>query len=69
MAKKCGWSSWNVGGLQIYYCYTEWQPIYQEFIGYNVTMIEGLPDMIQLESDPTKTKLLIMDVLIQEQVL
>ncbi len=51
---------------EIYYCYTEWQPIYQELINYGVTMIEGLPDMIQLKSDPTKPKLLILDDLMQE---
>ncbi len=51
---------------EMYYCYTEWQPIYQELINYGVTMIEGLPDMTQLKSDPSRPKLLILDDLMQE---
>ncbi len=51
---------------EIYYCYTEWQPMYQELISYGVIMIEGLPDMAQLKKSITKPKLLILDDLMQE---
>ncbi len=51
---------------EIYYCYTEWQPMYQELISRGVIMIEGLPDMAQLKKSITKPKLLILDDLMQE---
>ncbi len=34
---------------KIYYCYTEWQPIYQELANLGVAMIEGLPAMAELK--------------------
>ncbi len=51
---------------EIYYCYTEWQPMYQELISRGVIMIEGLPDMAQLKKSINKPKLLILDDLMQE---
>ncbi|MCP4349297.1 MAG: hypothetical protein GY795_27770, partial [Desulfobacterales bacterium] len=49
----------------IFYCYTEWQPMYQELINHGVQMIEGLPDMADLKSN-TKPKFLILNDLMQE---
>ncbi len=49
----------------IFYCYTEWQPMYQELINHGVQLIEGLPDMADLKSN-VKPKFLILDDLMQE---
>ncbi len=51
---------------KIYYCYTEWQPIYQELANLGVAMIEGLPAMAELKKSNTTPKLLILDDLMQE---
>ncbi len=51
---------------EIYYCYTEWQPIYQDLANQGVKMIEGLPDMAQLKNSVNKPKLMILDDLMQE---
>jgi len=50
----------------IYYCYTEWQPLYQELANHGVKLIEGLPDMAELKSDTNKPKFLVLDDLMQE---
>ena len=49
---------------RIIWCYTEWQPAYQELAG-TVTMVEGLPDISDLRSYK-KPQLLILDDLMQE---
>ena len=49
---------------RIIWCYTEWQPAYQE-LGETVTMIEGLPDLSDLRSYK-KPQLVILDDLMQE---
>ncbi len=51
---------------KIYYCYTEWQPIYQDLANQGVKMIEGLPDMAQLKNSVDKPKLMVLDDLMQE---
>ncbi len=51
---------------KIYYCYTEWQPIYQELANLGVAMIEGLPAMAELKKSNITPKLLILDDLMQE---
>jgi len=51
---------------EIYYCYTEWQPMYQQLASGGVNMIEGLPDLAMLKGDVNKPKLLILDDLMQE---
>ena len=49
---------------RIIWCYTVWQPAYQELAG-TVTMVEGLPDIADLRSYK-KPQLLILDDLMQE---
>lgn len=51
---------------QIYYCYTEWQPLYQELLNYGVKMVEGLPDIAQIKTETSEPKFLILDDLMQE---
>ena len=51
---------------EIYYCYTEWQPMYQELASFGVIMVEGLPDIHVLKVNPTLPKLLVLDDLMQE---
>ncbi len=51
---------------EIYFCYSEWQPLYQQLAAFGVQFIYGLPDMTQLKAEPTKSKLLILDDLMQE---
>ncbi len=45
---------------EIYWCYAEFQPAYQK-LPENVKMINGLPNIEDLRSDPTKPKLVIVD--------
>ncbi len=51
---------------EIYYCYTEWQPMYQDLVNCGVNLIEGLPDISKLKSDVSTPKLLVFDDLMQE---
>ena len=51
---------------EIYYCYTEWQPMYQDLANMGVNMMEGLPDMMQLKTNMSAPKLLVLDDLMQE---
>ena len=51
---------------QIFYSYSEWQPMYQELVTYGVNMVEGLPDMASLKLNPACPKLLVLDDLMQE---
>lgn len=50
---------------KIYWCYTEWQPAYDELSRTGVVMVQGLPDMNELKLDK-KPKLLILDDMMQE---
>lgn len=52
----------------IYWCYSEWQPIYNDLQGtpFPVHFCQGLPDLEELKSTPNKPKLLILDDLMQE---
>ena len=50
---------------EIYYAYTEWQPLYEK-LPTHVRLSEGLPDLSQLKSTPHIPKLLILDDLMQE---
>jgi len=52
--------------IEVYYCYSEWQPLYQELASKGVHMIEGLPDMNALKSTSNIPRLLILDDLMQE---
>ena len=49
---------------RIIWCYTEWQPAYEE-LGKSVTMVKGLPDISDLRSFQ-KPQLLVLDDLIHE---
>ena len=51
---------------EIYFCYTEWQPLYHELANEGVQLIQGLPDMAKLKADTRKAKLLILDDLMQD---
>jgi len=51
---------------RIVYCYSEWQPIYQELASCGVELHEGLPDMSKLKVQVDTPKLLILDDLMQE---
>ena len=52
----------------VYWCYSEWQPIYNELqgTGLDVQFCQGLPDLEELKATPNKAKLLILDDLMQE---
>lgn len=50
---------------KIFYCYSEWQPLYHALENIGVNLIEGFPDMAKLKLD-AKPKLLILDDLMQE---
>ena len=50
----------------VYWCYSEWQPIYNELQAAAVHFCQGFPDMGQLKENPNKPKLLILDDLMQE---
>jgi hypothetical protein len=52
--------------VDIYYSYSEWQPMYQELVHNGVHMVEGLPDMALLKANPEKPKFLVLDDLMQE---
>ena len=49
---------------EIYWCYGEWQPLYNELPG--VHFCQGIPETEELKSTPDKPKLLILDDLMQE---
>ena len=49
----------------IYFCYTEWQPQYQDLIKHDVHLIQGLPDIGALKEN-NQTKFLVLDDLMQE---
>ena len=51
---------------KIYWCYGEWQPLYNELQGYGVHFCQGLPDLQELKETPAQPKLLILDDLMQE---
>lgn len=52
---------------EIYWCYSEWQPLYSELqTGGGVCLQQGLPDFEQLKADTATPKLLILDDLMQE---
>ena len=51
---------------QIYYCYSEWQPIYNELAAFGINLVRGIPDMNELKSSYTIPKLVIFDDLMQE---
>ena len=55
----------NQAPQQIYYAYTEWQPIYKQ-LPQNVQLSEGLPDLSTLRATPDIPKLLILDDLMAE---
>ena len=48
----------------VYWCYSEWQPMYAELQGIN--FVQGVPDLQELKSNTNKPKLLILDDLMQE---
>ena len=50
---------------EIYWCYGEWQPMYQDLVQKGVKMVEGIPDLtdLKLSQEP---KLLVMDDLMQD---
>jgi hypothetical protein len=51
---------------EIYYCYMEWQPLYQDLARIGVRLVEGLPDLAEFKTTTTKRKLLVLDDLMQE---
>lgn len=51
---------------EIYFCYTEWQPMYHDLENMGVHLVEGLPDMVELKATPDKRKLLVLDDLMQD---
>ena len=55
----------NPAPEEIYYAYTEWQPVYGRLPAH-VQLSEGLPDISLLKSSPATPKLLILDDLMQE---
>ncbi len=47
---------------KIYWCYSEWQPGYQELCQKpKMELIEGVPDLLELQCNASVPKLLIMD--------
>ena len=51
---------------EIYWCYGEWQPMYQKLMKSGVKLIEGIPDFSKLKNSPEIPKLLILDDLMQD---
>lgn len=51
---------------RIYWCYGEWQPLYDELRCLGVHFCQGLPDLNELKATPEQPKLLILDDLMQE---
>ena len=49
---------------KIYWCYSEWQPLYDELID-RVQFIEGIPDTKVLKEDIQTPKLVVLDDLMQ----
>jgi len=49
----------------IYWCYTEWQPMYKDLSRVGIIMTEGLPDLKEMKSD-MKPKLLILDDMMED---
>ena len=50
---------------EIYWCYGEWQPMYNHLVQLGIHMIDGLPDIGSLKANSVP-KLLILDDLMQD---
>ena len=50
----------------IYWCYSEWQPIYNEVQSPSIQFCQGFPDLEKLKQNADKAKLIILDDLMQE---